>query len=163
MENKLAITIVALMVAALAAPAVMAFDPYTATVVSSQSTTVEVGAGGLAFNDMLQGADKTLTSSLNLTNNGGWPAAVSAGFTTNDGTNWGLFDDSVVLPGNNFSLGTSGNLKPLNYDAADAVDLTASNNVPANNFVLYDAKLTVLSTQTLGTYSGTVELAFTNA
>ena len=38
MENKLAITMVALMVVALAAPAVMALDPYTATVQAGQNT-----------------------------------------------------------------------------------------------------------------------------
>jgi len=160
MENKLAITIVALMVLALAAPAVMAATTYTATVQAGQNTAVEVGTGGVAFAAILQGDDKTLVNSLKLTNTGGVAATVTAAFTTNNGTTWGLVDTPIVLPGNNFELGISGNLKPLNFNSATAVDLTPANNVPAGNFVDYDAKLTVPSLQAAGDYSGAVELAF---
>ena len=162
MENKLAITIVALMVLALAAPAVMGANDatYLATVKTSQSTSVVAGSGGVDFGNMLQGTSKTLPTSLVLTNSGGWDAEVSAGFTTNYSGTYGMVNGTNVLAGTSFELGTPGNLMQLN-SGATPVDLLTANNVPATGSANYDAKLTVASEEAVA-YSGLVQLTFAN-
>ena len=62
MNNKLVIAIAALMVAALAAPAVIADVTYTATVVTSDVSVEIIDAN---FGDLLAGTSKLISPSLN--------------------------------------------------------------------------------------------------
>ena len=161
MENKLAIAIVALMVAALAAPAVMADVTYTASVVTS---SVTVTPANTAFGDLLAGNSKEITGSLTLDNSGAAAADVDAKFTTNDGEATPIYGlttaSNDVIGGSNFQIGTNGNEITLN-DAGTNIQLTASNRVPASGSASYDAILNVPSGQAAGVYSGNVQLTFT--
>lgn len=155
MNNKLVIAIAALMMAALATPAVIA-DPvdYSATVISGQSTSVTASNG--AFGDVASPsvfADNEITDSITCQNVGNADATVSAAFTTNDGTTYGLTSATDVIGGSNFQLGVD----TLN-DAGTGVTLTGG--VPATSTVTYNARLQVPSGQTGGLYGGTVELTF---
>ncbi|MCK5217324.1 MAG: hypothetical protein KAJ93_06030 [Methanosarcinales archaeon] len=164
MENKLVIAIVALMVAALAAPAVMAATVnYEASVVTSSVTVTT--PGGTTFGDLLAGTtDNEITGSLTLANNGGADAIVDAKFTTNDGEatpTYGLTTTSNnVIGGNHFKIGTDGYEFALSYEDSDTA-LGSDNQVPAGESVSYNAILDVPSGQAPGIYSGTVQLTFT--
>jgi len=159
MKNKItiAIAIVALMVAALAAPAVLADVDYTVSVVTSE---VYVDIIYADFGDLLAGGNNLIEDSLNLTNSGGAAAAVTAEFTTNNTANvYGLITASdYVIPAASVTIDeqTMSNL-------GDPVSL---NQVPAHSEgtdgqVLYDAELTVPSPQATGDYTGNVLLIFT--
>ena len=158
MKNKLAIAIVALMVAALAAPLVMADDvPYTATVTSGQSTSVTASIG--TFSDVECPSDfddNVITNSITCENVGNAAASVAAKFTTGDGTTYGLTKGSDVIGGSNFQLGD------LTFDTLNDAgsDVTLTDGVPATSTVTYDAKLKVPSGQASGSYGGTVQLTF---
>lgn len=159
MENKLAIAIAALMMVALAAPAVMAADvSYTASVVTSDVVVTQVGT---AFGDLLAGTSKEITGSLTLTNNGGAAADVDAKFTTpTGGSTYGLISVADVIGGSNFQIGTDGNEITLN-DAGTDTALGINNQVPASGSASYDAILAVPASQAVGNYAGTVQLTFT--
>lgn len=146
------------MVAALAAPGVMAADvSYTASVVTSDVIVTPVNT---AFGGLLAGTSKEITGSLTLANSGGANANVDAKFTTNDGTTYGLTSTSNVIGGSNFQIGTDGNEVTLNDAGTDAV-LGSSNQVPASGSASYDAILDVPSEQAAGDYTGNVQLTFT--
>ena len=159
MNNKLAIAIVALMVAALAAPAVMAADvSYSASVVTSDVIVTPVNT---AFGDLLAGTSKEITGSLTLDNNGAAAADVDAKFTTpTGGPTYGLDSGTNVIGGSNFQIGTNGNEVTLN-DAGTDTPLGVNIRVPASGSVDYDAILDVPSGQAAGSYLGTVQLTFT--
>jgi hypothetical protein len=160
MENKIAIVMAmtALMVAALAAPIVMADDvEYTVSVVTSDMVVAPINT---AFGDLLAGASKELSSSLNLTNSGGAAADVDAKFTTNVSGLYGLVSGTDVIGAGNFSIGTDGNEDALN-DAGSDTALGLNNQVPAGSSVYYDAILTVPASQAVGSYTGNVRLTFT--
>ena len=186
MKNKITIAIVALMVAALAAPLVMAADPtYIATVKTGQDTSTAVNVVG--FGDIFRGTDKTITGSLTLTNVGDWDAGVKAKCSTPtaDPTtpgigDYGLIgstddadatkdtDDEVLIGGDNLELGAT--LVALTDDGEDAEidDGTGVNKVPkkvgtVDGSVTYDARLDVPSGQTADSYSGLVTITFFNA
>jgi len=158
MENKLAITIVALMVVALAAPAVMADDTatYSATVSGAANVVVTPGSDGTAFGDLLAGETETLTDSLILTNNGNAPAKVEAKFTTVDG-DYGLtgLTSGNVIPGTKFKLGGIA-LKATD----DQTEITAS-LAGSGGTVTYSAELDVPVGQAADVYDGNVLLTFT--
>ena len=160
MENKIAIVMAmtALMVAALAAPIVMAEDvEYTASVVTSNIVVAQMNT---AFGDLLAGASNELSPSLNLTNSGGAAADVDAKFTTNVGGLFGLVSGTDVIGGSNFEIGTDGNEAALNDVGSDTA-LGPNNQVPAGSSVNYDAILTVPGSQAVGSYTGNVRLTFT--
>lgn len=160
MENKIAIVMAmaALMVAALAAPIVMAGDvEYTASVVTSDIVVIPMNK---AFGDLLAGASKELSPSLNLTNNGGAAADVDAKFTTNVTGFFGLVSGTDVIGAGNFSIGTDGDETALNNAGSDTA-LGLNNRVPAGSSVDYDAILTVPVSQAVGSYAGNVRLTFT--
>ena len=166
MENKLAITMVALMVVALAAPGVMGANEntYTANVVASAVTVAPTG--GLNFGDLLVGATKEIPGSLTLTNTGGAAADVSAKFTTSvvaDTAPYGLVSGSSVIDGTNFWIGTGTGVQLAS--TYDDTELESVNQVPANDgtndgVVVYNAILNVPDTAE-GSYSGNVLLTFT--
>ena len=157
MKNKITIAIVALMVAALVAPGVMADVTYTATVVTSSVTIAQTGT---AFGDLLAGGTKEISPSLTLTNSGGAAADVDAKFTSNDGTTYGLTSASNVIGGSNFQIGTDENEVTLSNEDSNTA-LGSSNQVPAIGYVDYDAILTVPGDQVAGSYTGIVQLTFT--
>lgn len=148
MENKMAIAIVALMVAALAAPAVMADAGvgYSANVKSGQTISAELNDG--TFDDVLQGGTSTITNSLNLTNLGDWPGLVEvygANFTSGEYT----------MP-----IGSLEINQTITTTAEDLVTLDAAGG--ELDSVTYDAALTVPSDQAVGMYTTTVNLVFSN-
>ena len=159
MENKLAIAIVALMVVALAAPAVMADDVgYSATVGTGQSTSVTASDG--AFGNVNAGsdfADNVKADSITCQNVGNADASVNASFLSNvSGTTYGLVNASNVIGGSNFKLGNS----TFNALTDSGAEVTLSDGVPAASTVTYDAKLKVPAGQAAGAYTGTVQLIF---
>lgn len=161
MENKMAIAIVALMVAALAAPVVMAADvPYSATVGSGQNTAVTIN--NASFGSLTAGSTgNEILNSLTLTNDGNVAASVSATFTTVVGTTYGLEDttDTYVIGGSKFKIGVNTYELALD-DTASPTALGSDNNVPADSSVNYDAILDVPSGQHATAYTGTVQLTF---
>jgi hypothetical protein len=159
MENKMAIAIVALMVAALAAPAVMADVNYSATVTGAANVVVTLTDG--TFGDVSAGTEKEITNSLKLNNTGNAAADVSAKFITNVTSNHGLVNASNVIGADKFKIGTDGNETALNLNGNDKA-LGLDNRVPAVQIRYYDAKLDVPVGQALGSYSGTVRLTFTS-
>jgi hypothetical protein len=160
MENKLAIAIAALMVAALAAPAVMADDvEYSATVTGAANVAVTLT--NVTFGDVSAGTEKEITNSLKLNNTGNAAADVSAKFITNVSNNFGLLNASNVIDAEHFKIGTNGNEIPL-YNNGTARPLGPTNQVPASQIKNYDAKLFVPVGQALGSYSGDVQLIITS-
>jgi hypothetical protein len=162
MENKMAIAIVALMVAALAAPAVMAAEnvEYSATVGTGQNTAVTIIDAG--FGTVAAGSTgNEIEDSLTLTNTGNADASVSATFTTFVGTTYGLKDttDTYVIGGSKFKIGVDTKEAALD-DTVDTTALGSDNNVPANSAVDYDAILDVPAGQYATAYAGTVQLTF---
>jgi len=160
MEYKLVIAIAALMVAALAAPAVIA-DPvaYSATVISGQSTSVTAING--TFGDVASPsvfADNEITDSITCVNTGNADATVSAAFTSSvvaDTPPYGLVAGTAVIGGSNFQLGNT-----TFVQLTDGGSVVTLDGVPATLTVTYDAQLQVPSGQTGGSYAGTVELTF---
>ena len=159
MEKKIAIALAALIVAALVAPAVMAANvPYSATVTGGQSTTVTSSNG--AFGSVKTGSGfetNVITASINCTNLGTDAASVAAKFLTNNGTTYGLVNDTNVIGGSNFKLG----IATFNALNDGGTDVTLTDGVPAGGAtVAYHAKLQVPAGQALGSYTGTVQLTF---
>jgi len=158
MEKKIAIALAVLMIAALAAPVVMAGDvPYSATVTGGQSTTVTSSNG--AFGSVKTGSGfetNVITASINCTNAGTDAASVAAKFLTNSGTIYGLVNDTNVIGGSNFMLGNA-TFNALNDEGTDVM---LTDGVPADANVAYHAKLQVPAGQALGSYTGTVQLTF---
>ena len=157
MNNKLVIAIAALMVAALAAPAVIADVTYTATVVTSDVSVEIIDAN---FGDLLAGTSKLISPSLNLTNSGGAAANVTAEFTTFYGsTTYGMpLNTTVGIP--------AASVKIDGQTMSNLGDPVSLNQVPAHSGgtdgqVFYSAELTVPPGQAAGIYSGNVLLIFT--
>ena len=154
MENKLAITIAALMVVALAAPAVMGATPvnYGATVYTGQNTVVDASSTG-EFGNVLEGGSATIDNSLILNNIGDWEATVSA-------ASGGLADTDGIEP-----VGTTlTDLKlTKGINTYDVVAGASLDNILPDGSATYGATLVVPSGQTAGVYSGTIDLTFANA
>ena len=159
MKNKITIAIVALMVAALVAPGVMADVTYTATVVTSSVTIAQTGT---AFGDLLAGGTKEISPSLTLSNSGGAAADVDAKFTSTTATpsTYGLVSGTNVIGGSNFKIGKN-TFETALLDTLTDTSLGDDNRVPASGSVDYDAILDVPGDQAAGSYSGTVQLTFT--
>ena len=158
MEKKIAIALAALMVAALAAPAVMAATvDYSATVTGGQNTAIDGTPNG-AFGSVKTGSildANVIANSVTLNNTGTDAAIVNAKFTTSVGGIYGLNSTINVIGGSNFTLGNSSfpMLSNANVD-------TQLDGVPAEATVVYHAKLQVPAGQALGSYTGTVQLTF---
>jgi len=158
MKKEIAIAITALMVATLVAPAVMAADvDYTVSVSSCNTVVTQIDT---AFGSIIPGNSSELSPSIELNNTGSANCNVDAKFTTGTATDHGLVSGSNVIPALNFEIGTNNSEVPLNNDGSDKY-LGVDNQVPANDFVNYDAKLAVPGAQAGGIYTGTVQLTFT--
>ena len=158
MEKKIAIALAVLMIAALAAPVVMADNvPYSATVTGGQSTTVTTSNGAFGSVETGSGFEtNVITASINCTNAGTDAASVAAKFLTNNGTIYGLVNDTNVIGGSNFMLGNA-TFNALNDEGTDVM---LTDGVPAGANVAYHAKLQVPAGQALCSYTGTVQLTF---
>ena len=158
MEQKIAIALAALRVAALAAPAVMAATvDYSATVTGGQNTAIDGTPNG-AFGSVKTGSildANVIANSVTLENTGTDEAIVNAKFTTSSSGIYGLTNVSGVIGGSNFTLGNT--TWPLLKDT----DLnTQLDGVPAGEIKIYKAKLQIPAGQALGSYTGTVQLTF---
>ena len=161
MKNKITIAIVALMVAALAAPAVMAADvSYTASVGSTSNVVVDPSSNS-TFGPVLAGTTYEKENSIILKNSGNVVGTVTAGFTTTYGTipTYGMaeLDTSIGIPADKLTI--DGQIMQTN---GNSVSLTS---VPAHDgtndgTVSYGAVLTVPTGQTPGEYTGNVLLTF---
>ena len=165
MNKKIAIAVAALMIVALATPAVMAENVgYSATVTTPANVYIYFANG--QFGTILAGTSTEITNSLTLTNSGTAAADVSARFTSNVGTTYGLVETTLtyVIEGTNFYIGTNGNEVPLNNVNVGYpnIPLGPSNQVPGLGSVNYDAALGVPTGQPPGVYTGNVELTYTS-
>ena len=144
MENKLAITIVALMVLALAAPAVMAAD-YTVTVLTGQNTAITAIDGD--FGSVYSGSVTPQEDSVTLKNSGDQAASVTAsGANFVDGTNSFAITNLKI------------NTVPVTIAGAVVIASVAADNADH----AYDQELTIPPAQTSGIYTTIVTLAFAN-
>ena len=129
---------------------------YSATVTSGQNTIIE--SSNSLFGPISRGKSKTLNDSVVLNNTGIISAKVEARFIDNIAGAFGLVSDSGdLLNATNFALGVSGAFVQLNNNGGN-VQVT---NVPPGITGL-DARLSIPSDQSLGDYSGTVILTFSD-
>jgi len=160
MENKLTIAIVALMVAALVAPGVMAADVEYSASVGSTANVVVYGTDS-EFGTIAAGATYPKESSIILKNSGNAVGTVTAEFTTNVSGSYGMVSETdVVMPAEKLTIGG----QALD-NGGSPVTLTT---VPAHDGTndgtrSYDAVLTVPAGQASGTYTGNVQLTFGTA
>jgi TRAP-type uncharacterized transport system substrate-binding protein len=148
MKNKLAITMVALMVVALAVPAVMAAD-YTVTVLTGQNTAVTSIDGD--FSSVYSGSVTPKSDSVILKNSGDQAAKVTA-----SGNDFIV----VATPTNTFPI-ESLTINTVSVTNTGAVVIAS---VPADNVDhAYDQELTIPAAQAAGAYTTSVTLAFGNA
>ncbi len=160
MENKIAIAIVALMVAALAAPVVMAADvSYSASVGSTAN--VVVSSSDSAFGTVSTGTAYTKSPSITLTNSGNAVGTVTAEFTTDVSGSYGMVSVSNdVIPADALTIDGYA----LNNDGShDTLSQVPAHDGTNDGTVSYDAVFTVPVGQTPGTYTGNVQLTFGTA
>ena len=123
------------------------------TALTSVDTSFENGNSGTDF------GDNTITLSFYLVNSGSIDADISAKFTTNYETTYGLVSGTSTIPGSNFKLGNA-TLDTL-LDTDTSVDLT--DDVPGEDTQRnYEVQLRVPAGQSALSYSGTVELTFSD-
>ena len=157
MNNKLAIAIVALMVAAVVAPGVMADDvSYTATVGSAAN--VVVSSSDSAFGAVSAGTAYTKSPSITLTNSGNAIGTVVAEFTTSvSPTEHGMVSGSEVILAEHLTIDG----QALNNDGTtDTLTSVPAHDGINDGIVSYDAVLTVPVGQTSAIYTGNVQLTF---
>jgi hypothetical protein len=163
MKNKLVIMMVfALIVVNLPLSQVMGDTPsdYTVTVMGSQNTALQTI--NTNFGTVQAGTTNTISPSFNLTNVGNQPAQIDAKFTTFNGTVYGLDSISEPIGAANFSLKDTSTINwvALSNDGSDQTmtDQVAADAVAHN----WDAKLIVPAGQAADSYTGTIELIFSN-
>ena len=123
------------------------------TALTSVDTTFENGIPGTDF------AENTITLSFYLVNSGSIDADVSAKFTSNYDSTYGLVSGTSTIGGSNFKLGNS-TLDTL-LDTDTSVDLTDA--VPGQDTQRnYEVQLRVPAGQSALSYSGTIELTFSD-
>ena len=123
------------------------------TALTSVDTSFENGNPGTDF------TDNTITLSFYLVNSGSIDADISAKFTTDYESTYGLVSGTSTIGGSNFKLGNA-TLDAL-LDNGNSVDLT--DNVPGEDTQRnYEVQLRVPAGQNALSYSGTVELTFSD-
>ena len=124
------------------------------TALTSIDTSFENGFPGTDY------ADNVITLSFYLINSGSIDADISAKFTTDYESTYGLVSGTSTIGGSNFKLGNA-TLDTL-LDNGNSVDLTddVPGEVTQRN---YEVQLRVPSGQSALAYSGTVELTFSDA
>lgn len=157
MNNKLAIAIVAVMVAALAAPAVMAADVvYSASVGSAANVVVDFSNS--SFGSVSAGSTYTIDPSITLTNSGNAIGTVDAEFTTNlSATEHGMVSGSSVILAEHLTIDE----EPLNNDGTpDTLSQVPAHSGGTDGTVSYVAELYVPVGQAPVSYTGNVQLTF---
>ena len=123
------------------------------TALTSVDTSFENGSPGTDY------TDNVITFSFYLVNSGSIDADISAKFTSNYETTYGLVSGTSTIPGSNFKLGNA-TLDVL-LDTDTSVDLT--DDVPGENTQRnYEVQLRVPAGQNALSYSGTIELTFSD-
>ncbi|MCK5397556.1 MAG: DUF2341 domain-containing protein, partial [Thermoplasmata archaeon] len=123
------------------------------TALTSVDTTFETGTPGTDF------TANTITLSFYLVNSGSIDADISAKFTSNYETTYGLVSGTSTIGGSNFKLGNA-TLDAL-LDNGNSVDLT--DNVPGEDTQRnYEVQLRVPAGQDALSYSGAIELTFSD-
>jgi hypothetical protein len=163
MKDKLVVMMVfTLIVVNLPLSQVMGAAPsdYTVTVLGSQNTALQTI--NTNFGNVQAGTTNTISPSFNLTNVGNQPAQVDAKFTTFNGTVYGFNSTSEPIGAANFSLKdtSTSNWIALSNDGSDQTmtDIVVADAVAHN----WDAKLIVPAGQVADSYTGTIELTFSN-
>jgi hypothetical protein len=168
-NKKVAFALAVMMVATLTVPAItgqLVFDDtpeYTVTVLTGCDVTI--GIVNTDFGNILAGDSAELTPTFNLTNIGDWNATVEAKFLTNDGAVWGMQSDANMIPGNNFGLEAVDLGETVYTNLANSdTDTVIPPELPADASTYnYDAQLIVPAMQASGTYTGMIQLTFSNA
>ena len=133
-------------------------DDLTVTVSSGQSTSI-TNTTAIGFGSLAPGTNGTVTDAFQLTNAGNDVGYVSAAFTTNVDTIYGLTNSTYVIGGGNVSMSGSGSLVALDNGATPKA--MTGNDVAADNIAdVWNVKLNIPSGQTAAYYTGTIELTF---
>lgn len=139
-------------------------DSYTVEVSSGQSTSI-TATNDVDFGVLNPGTDDNeIEDSFTLTNVGNTDCTVSATFSTNVDSFYGLVNTTYVIGGGNFSMRNTVGTTPTYVDLDNLVGATS---MTTNNDVLADAAtdvwsvtLDIPSGQYAAIYSGTVQLTF---
>ena len=134
-------------------------DDLSVTVSSGQSTSI-TNVTSIGFGSLSPGANNTVTDAFQLTNAGNDVGHVSAAFTTNVSTMYGMTNASTyVIGGGNVSMNGSGSLVALDNTATPKA--MTGNDVAADNIAdVWNVKLNIPVGQTSAYYTGTIELTF---
>lgn len=137
-------------------------SPFTITINSGQSTTVTTNTD-TTFDAALAGSTNELSDSFDLTNVGNVVATVSAKFTTFRDTTYGLNGSANVIPGTAFSMTEVVSNTYVALAATNDGTAISGSNVAADAVAdVWKVKLIVPSGQAAESYSGTVELTFSD-
>ena len=158
--------IILIMVGMMLLPAAIgeSVDAYTVTVSSGRSTSI-TATNDVAFGTLTPGTDNNeIANSFSLTNDGNVNCTVSATFSTNVTTTYGLTNTTYVIGGGNFSMNNTGGATPTYVDLDDlspATSMTTDNDVVADAVAdVWGVTLDIPSGQYAAIYTGTVELTF---
>jgi len=134
---------------------------YAVSVGGSQNTALQ--SINTSFGNAAPGTDftnNTISTMYSLINSGNVNANVSALFTTNYSTTYGLVNGTEVIGGSNLKIGNS----TLDALTDNGNPVTLTDEVPATNTTLNcGAQLRIPSSQPALDYSGIVELTFSDA
>lgn len=164
--TTLSVFMILVMLGMMLIPAVMgeAVDAYTVTVSSGQSTSITTTTD-VDFGALVPGTDDNeIADSFSLTNVGNTDCTVSATFSTNVSTTYGLTNTTYVIGGGNFSMNNTDGSTPTYVDLdnlASATSMTTDNDVVADAAAdVWSVTLDIPSGQYAAIYSGTVQLTF---
>lgn len=162
----LSIFMILTMIGMMLLPAVMAdaVDAYTVEVSSGQSTSI-TATNDVTFGALVPGtSDNEIANSFSLTNVGNTNCTVSATFSTNVSTTYGLTNTTHVIGGGNFSMRNTVGATPTYVDldnTASTTSMTTDNSVVADAVAdVWSVTLDIPAGQYAAIYSGTVELTF---
>lgn len=161
MKSKGILTLLILMIAGALLLPVMAetLDDLSVTVSSGQSTSI-TNVTTISFGSLAPGENNTVTDAFQLTNAGNDVGYISAAFTTDVSSVYGMTNDSTyVIGGGNVSMNGSGSLVALDNTATPKA-MTGNDVAADNESDIWNVKLNVPVGQTAAYYNGTIELTF---
>lgn len=160
------ISMVLIMIGLLLLPSAMCatVDAYTVEVSSGQSTSI-TDTNDVAFGALTTGTDDNeISNSFSLTNVGNTNCTVSATFSTNVSTIYGLTNSTYVIGGGNFSMNNTDGATPTYIDLdnlASVTSMTTDNDVESDASPdVWSVTLDIPASQYAAIYTGTVELTF---
>ena len=164
--TTISVSMILIMIGMMLTPAAMAapVDAYTVEVSSGQSTSI-TATTDVDFGALTPGTDDNeIGDSFTLTNVGNTDCTVSATFSTNVDTTYGLTNTTYVIGGGNFSMRNTVGSTPTYVDLdnlAPATSMTTNNDVVADAAAdVWSVTLDIPSGQYAAIYSGTVQLTF---